>query len=430
MVIKILAISDTHLGEGTSLLMFPHGRQRLLQALHTEFDYEKIEKLILIGDAADTALASVSQVITHTSIFLDSLRSSFDIDKVIYIPGNHDHSVWTDYKNRRYGQNSDHHLTNPGGEQILRDSAIDCDFNDDDCWEACEDLLTIFFEYDFGPAWRKIEDDVRNGKFFNFAIANPVYAVEVAEFERTYVFTHGTHFKSVIAKHRWLKRFIDWTQLDRLIAGIEIDSNCKVSRATDLEDLEREVAPLVDSLYISSRNLEASRSDQLWYLYTVVTSHFAEPRQIDNYDVHETYPDITSPRFRTLDRENESIDLMFRYFFDHLIRYLKDDNGMGTDNITFVYGDTHEGGFGRFPDLNGTDLRVYNLGSWVVRNENDHPPCHVFAVDENGDEHILDISFKDVTVLGEPIIALAAADFENRYRATGWLARLILNLFR
>ena len=41
---------------------------------------------------------------------------------------------------------------------------------------------------------------------------------------------------------------------------------------------------------------------------------------------------------------------------------------MWTDELTLVYGDTHDGGYGYFPNENGTNIRIYNLGSWVARN--------------------------------------------------------------
>ena len=412
-----------HLGEGTSLLTFPQGRKHLLDALSAKFGDEKIEELILVGDATDTALASMSQVITHTSIFINTLLSSLDIDKVVYIPGNHDHTVWTDYINDRYGENSDHHLTEPGGELIFENSAINCDNGDNNCLRACENLLTIILEYNYGPAWRMIQSNNN----FKFAIANPIYAVE--KFGRTYVFTHGTHFKSIVTDYRFLIWFIDHTQLDRWIANIEFESYPNLSRASDLKDLERKVAPFVDSLYISSKNYPTKRSDQLWYLYTVVTSHFDEHREIPNVNEDKEYPDFRAPRFNGLNRDNKSIDLMFEYFFGHLVDYLSSGGiNMRTDNLTLVYGDTHDGGFVELNER-GSNIRIYNLGSWVVRHEDSHPPCHVFAVDDAGKESMLDISFNNVNILGEPIMRLAAADFENRYKVIGWFARWLLERF-
>jgi hypothetical protein len=411
-----------HLGEGTSLLTFPQGRQRLLKALKDKFGGQKIEELILVGDAADTALASISQVITHTSVFINTLLSSLDIDKVVYIPGNHDHSVWTDYINTRYGENGDHHSNSPSGDLIYENGTIIYPPGDNNCKKACEDLLTIFFEYDFGPAWELIKS---NNKY-KFVIANPIYAVEQSG--RTYVFTHGTHFKSVLTDYKYLIWFIDHTGLDERIAKIEFELYPNLSRASDLNDLEKRVAPFVDSLYISSKTHPTKRSDQLWYLYTVVTSHFDAHRIIPD-DADNDYPTFEPPNFNNLVRDTKSIDLMFEYFFDHLKNYLGSDGiNMGTQNITLVYGDTHDGGFVELNE-SGSNIRIYNLGSWVARHKSSHPPCHVFAVDHTGKESMLDISFNEVSILGKPIMKLAAADFENRYRPIGWFARWLLERF-
>jgi len=63
MKLKILAISDTHLGEETSLLSYPIGVQHLWKVLRQTFSdnpEEKfdVEEMILLGDIPDRALAS------------------------------------------------------------------------------------------------------------------------------------------------------------------------------------------------------------------------------------------------------------------------------------------------------------------------------------------------------------------------------------
>ena len=46
---------------------------------------------------------------------------------------------------------------------------------------------------------------------FNFLISNPLYATKINN--RTYVFTHGTHFKGVVTSPRWIKRLCDYIQI-------------------------------------------------------------------------------------------------------------------------------------------------------------------------------------------------------------------------
>jgi len=106
---RLLAISDTHLGEENSLLSFPHGRQHLWRAIRTHLGSDgdrrlEVDEAILVGDIPDRTLSSTSQIITHTNAFIQTLGSSAKIKKGVYVPGNHDHTLWTDYHTLAYGK--------------------------------------------------------------------------------------------------------------------------------------------------------------------------------------------------------------------------------------------------------------------------------------------------------------------------------------
>ena len=106
--LQILAISDTHVGEDSSILTFPQGRQLLWQTLREFFGGPRenptdtyngkfnIDELILLGDIPDTALSSRSQIITHTNALIQMLGSAANVGTGIYVPGNHEHTLWTD----------------------------------------------------------------------------------------------------------------------------------------------------------------------------------------------------------------------------------------------------------------------------------------------------------------------------------------------
>ena len=148
--LKILAISDTHLGEDTSILTFPHGRQLLWRILREFFGGPKddpgdkyngkfnIDELILVGDIPDTALSSRSQIITHTSAFIQTLGSAANVGKGIYIPGNHDHTLWSDYRDKKYGKPPSTCSTLPKCDLIVNNNH---EFNN----PASNDLLSIYF---------------------------------------------------------------------------------------------------------------------------------------------------------------------------------------------------------------------------------------------------------------------------------------------
>jgi hypothetical protein len=78
--LKLLAISDTHLGEETSLLSFPRGLQQLWRTLakdkvfwgpiFPDFDPDErvqVEDLVLLGDIPDRTLSSTSQIFSSSA---------------------------------------------------------------------------------------------------------------------------------------------------------------------------------------------------------------------------------------------------------------------------------------------------------------------------------------------------------------------------
>ena len=104
------------------------------------------------------------------------------------------------------------------------------------------------------------------------------------------------------------------------------------------------------------------------------------------------------------------------------------DEGLDTRDLTFVYGDTHKGGWGDYTSGTST-IRIYNTGGWVVHNAKHHPSCQLFAVDQGGEEYLLDVSFRDVNLDGDGLLAIAARDYENRKRSTGRTVRFFAKQF-
>jgi len=434
MDLKFLAISDTHLGEDTSFLSFPSGLHHLWDTLRNKFGTGvnrefTIDELILIGDIPDTSLSSTSQVITQTNAFIQTLGSAANIKKTVYIPGNHDHTLYTEYMRLKHGDDDkEFYVTHPKGELIIENKDL-CDN------PGCELFATIFYGYPYGPAWTKIREET-GADLFKFAVSNPLYVVETPN--RNYIFTHGTHFKSVVTAPQWLMRFIDYIQLDRLIAKIDIDTDHHVKDARTLEQLEEFAAPFVDSLWISCRNQPTSRSDHLWYLFHVISSRFEEKRDIPAGSTLNPYSDRLTVDEKIIAKLNgsNSIKLFEDFFLDQLLLYL-DEKNLLKEHLTLVYGDTHDGGWGEIDkdyttranvDVN-EKLRIFNCGGWVVHDQENHPPCHVFAVDTSGNEYLLDVSFNGVNMLGMTLLELAAQDFENRSQAISAIVRFIMDRF-
>ncbi len=445
--LKVLAISDTHLGEETSLLSFPRGLQHLWQTFADTPDFWKpifpdydhsadrveVEELVLMGDIPDSTLSSTSQISAGTHAFAMMLSSALAVKRAVYVPGNHDHTLWSNYlkasERRRSSAGGNVGrpepvvgITEARGEPIVAGGkGLDSGANE---------ILSVFLGYPIGWAWWHIKNHPEER--FEFRVSNPLYATEVAG--RTYVFAHGTHFRPELAS-AWKKgalNLADFLGLDQLL-HLEFEQGADLGEAENMEDLERRVAPFVDALWPSSKNKPTSRSDELWYLMTLFRegpeegrtqpegSQIFPSKHLFSGTAEDRVDQLTDERYQPLDK---SLERFREYFLSHLRPHLE-SGGLwhGEDRVTFVYGDTHRGGFGDLAPSSegGPPVRVYNTGAWVVPAGGGHPASYLFAVDEGGEEYLIDMVFdkEKVKVGDDPLIDLASKDVEHRLEAVG-----------
>jgi len=424
MRLKLLAISDTHLGEDTSILTFPHGRQALWRALRDSFGEDKedpknpgikgqfvVDELVLMGDIPDRTLSSTSEVITHTTALADMLGSAARVKKAVYVPGNHDHTIWTAYAERRPPGSPS--ITSPAGEALVKGGTP---VNTGD---AVRPLLELFFSYPGGSGWRAVTPD----RGLDFAIANPLYATSVNG--RTYVLAHGTHFRTLeVTRPVWVKRLLTRLRVDRFFGKIRVNPGGDVRAASTLDELEAAVAPLADTLWPSADNDPTPFLDQTWARLTAERRRYKHRRASPELNAklfwdehHGPVPGrmvhLTSPQ-----APHGSVSAWRRFFLPEMLDHLH-ESGFCTDHLTFVYGDTHSGGWGEEPRDGGEPIRLYNTGAWAVDDALDHPPCHLFAVLEDGRECMLDVTVRDVQVGQEGLLALAARALEHRRQGIG-----------
>jgi len=113
--LKMLALSDLHLGEPESVLFNSEDRFNLIDITIKKISElskgnEKfnngIEQLILIGDIVDLSVASDEEAYENIKVFLTSLLGKVNIDKIVYIPGNHDHHLWVELLKKEYGKDN------------------------------------------------------------------------------------------------------------------------------------------------------------------------------------------------------------------------------------------------------------------------------------------------------------------------------------
>jgi hypothetical protein len=244
---------------------------------------------------------------------------------------------------------------------------------------------------------------------------------------KTYAFAHGTHFRRELVSE-WQKGFLkafDVLQLDRLLER-ELKKSGDLDQVESMEELERMVTPFVDSLWPSSKNIPTSRSDELWYMLTLLREGSGQGRETPSastiFSRQTALPEDVEGRINLLTDGGEPTDGSLSRFREHflpcLVPHLEYQEGLLQNDLTFVYGDTHRGGWGTLAPSEAWSkpIDVYNCGAWVVDGPDHHPACHLFAVDEDGKEHLLDLSFGDVKVGDDTLLGLAAKDAEHRLK--------------
>lgn len=443
MELQVLAISDTHLGEDHSLLSFPHGRRHLWKILrlvfgsditcigtpdpHSQGNRFKVDELILLGDIADRTLSSTSQVIANTNAFCSMLASAAQVKKLIYLPGNHDHTLWTDY----ITQKEENTCRYSGDHTLLKMNNGKFDQDPD-----AASLLEIFLGYPDGAPYRdliKMQQDFS----FEFRMVNPFYVKEIENDQkenRTYIFTHGTHFrffvsqpkqlKESILKNRLIRRLIKW------LSGLIIKPGSKdITTVQTLDELEEAATPFVDSLWPSPKSESTGKPDQLWYFYTKIRHRNDRQKKTKSqlYSLKELQNDTGS--IAQLTPASESIVRLKNILLKPLGDLLSNPE---KKKITFVYGDTHDGGFANNiamgPPEQPWSMRVFNTGAWITHTKDFHPSSHIFAIDKDGNEYLLDVSFNSVKIDGQPIYVLASQEMEHKLtRADRW-AKFVIKL--
>jgi len=441
--IKILAISDTHLGEDCSLLSFPHGRWHLWDMLGNKLPQELekagiprrdklvVEELVMVGDIPDRCLSSTSQIITQTNDFTSMMGSVADIKKSVYVVGNHDHTLWSKYIQGKQASASG--VTPPCGDQIINCAS---------CAQAPQrfttEMLTMFFGYDKGSSWRHLKDiwaGYAPGRFwhneFEFWVANPVYAVE--EFGRTYVFAHGTHFDDIV---KWVDQIRDlsedaWNKVKDFFSRLWHASRAAGGPA-NLAGIETDLSDVIDAIWPSSGNNSTPWRDDFWYAVCRVGEKFdlkrPGPKETRLFSWNDLKNNLAAGRINNLTRKGKPIaNSSIERFRDQFWPLLQ-PGIQGKNKITFVTGHTHIGGWGELHDKSRkppVNIRVYDLGGWVAYSKEHHPACHVFVLDALGNEYIFDISFTSplLIVEGQQLLDVVQQDAENRHRLISQLIR-------
>jgi predicted phosphodiesterase len=90
---KIVVISDTHFGDRSMLMDDQRLVDRFIEAIAGR---EQISELILLGDILDLWINTLMPSLRKARYFIESLSRQDNIERIVYVPGNHDHQIFMD----------------------------------------------------------------------------------------------------------------------------------------------------------------------------------------------------------------------------------------------------------------------------------------------------------------------------------------------
>ena len=180
-----IALSDLHLGNKDSYLYSKDPNyEKNLDALITLLkDLGPQDELILNGDFLELSLAGLDEVYEDVEKFFDLLAKERLYERIVFIPGNHDHHFWRElgeevYVNGRIRQSQD-----PPGNYKYPCCFVDERFSNEDQDLPCEIVLSYLWP--------------NNGiKCPEIVVKYPHHLIKIGSdtgIDQHYLFTHG-HF--------------------------------------------------------------------------------------------------------------------------------------------------------------------------------------------------------------------------------------------
>lgn len=348
--LNYLCISDTHLGEDASLLNEDEGLDTLGGYLK-EIAPNGVKNLVLAGDITDAVLASKEMYLSKTKAFIQCLADNIPyIKKITFMFGNHDLSLFREI------------MCSGSSNSKFFLHGLSADSNPD--VQSLKDLL------------------VPSGLDIRFQIANPLYVTQSER--KVYVFHHGHHLRKDIHKCWGLFKYGNAIGLVQTVTGNDLEfGNPSPDKAETLEEFESCTFPLVTTLWKNEYDEAVPPEEQFWRYVHKVTKHFDE-RSLEQ--------GLHALKRKDLPRiEKFSRDLIFKRYL-HAIIKSRLVSVSKEKEISFIYGDTHDGGYETKKVL-GRKANIFNTGAWVTYDDNYHPHCLIYTASANDQEKMYECGF-------------------------------------
>jgi hypothetical protein len=337
-----------------------------LKYLISQNENQTKPNLILAGDILELALTETNQAAMAFERFMELIMPPGNelFEKIIYIPGNHDHHLWESGRETQYSEYMK--TLAPGTDLPIP-------------WHA----TNIFVENDPKPLpcyfLTRLVQRFPHLKDFVITMAYPNFGLFKDGKQQCVIFHHG-HFIEPIyqlmstlrnlifsdrkkPKHIWdieAENFawIDffWSTMGRS-GEIGADIELIYEKMGDREQFKRLLYPLVDNLVRKYGLLAVPKFIQTFFLKMYLRKKIDKMAGLERAQVG-----------RPLSQEAEK---GLREYMEGLLKeqILKEDKGSLLQDVTFVFGHTHKPFqedmyFNGYPNL----VNLYNTGGWVVES--------------------------------------------------------------
>lgn len=393
MNLLFVSLSDLHLGEEDSLLTnlslgepVPEPRApgpcmlALVNYLHAVKRWVNKEKsipfLILNGDIIELAITSYPLAVAYFRLFLTEIAKRKLFDRLIYIPGNHDHALWSLVRDLHFIHSLSRQPELPKQPEVEHVTQLSIPRK-----STILEMLgaNLPMEVTAPP----------------LLIANPAFRLQSLE-GREFLFHHG-HLMEDLYKMSSLLR-------DRILSDLPMEELKKKFLRTDLREIEVENWPWIDFIWSSfaragrvGKTLETfyellSNPEGIETLVQRVTEiirtdfnipfvpeffeddliRFVLRKALEQGGIgsHER-ADPTRPAF------NDDIKMMVVRFISHYMKKELADEGLrpSINRTCFLFGHTHKPFMDELHEgeVDFGTVAVINSGGWVVESEEFRP---------------------------------------------------------
>lgn len=333
-----IVVSDLHLGENVHEATFAN--QPKIEEFAQELEaLGDIEEIIFLGDFLELALAPLSKVTRQMAALFKHI---YDIPKkLVYVPGNHDHHIWTLHVEQKIIENM---KEGKKGSDFKPPSYIDAEFVDTDSF------LSGY-----------LPETPKNGKW---VIKYPIHEISMSS-RNTCLLHHGHQIYGVGV---------------RLLSLKEVYDDDDIPEDEQMLELELQNIGIYELLwfYLELSGVMRRRVEREWKegggfaAFSVVAKEMADKRVLSaGHRIYRMFRNKPKERGKTIGGAKKEIR-----------QYLKVCNKAPR---CFIYGHSH------VPELvRGTDLDknlpkiIGNCGSWLNEGKRNQKPNTYIVINEDG----------------------------------------------